>query len=125
MTVSRAYLHQMKAKQDKTKRRRAIEALGDPGLLRLHEIEERYADPEDPMALAIAQMQEIQRQNAIKLGVCADCLAKFPDPLGGLIALVPKVGQGDLHYSCGMGRVGRVRDPRQLEVRGDVAAWVV
>lgn len=82
MTVSRTYLRQMKARQDSIKRRRKLEELGDPGLLRLHEIEKKYGNPDDPMALAIAQMQEIQRQNAVRLGVCDACLAKFPDPLG-------------------------------------------
>ena len=81
MTVPRAYLREMKAKQEKQKRRQEIEEIGNPALLRLLEVEEKYEDQEDPMRLFIAQVQEIVRKHAIEAGVCDACLAKFPDPL--------------------------------------------
>ena len=57
------------------------EQLDDPDLLRMRRIEEMYADPDDPIVLANAQIQEVMRRYAVELGVCGDCLAKFPDPL--------------------------------------------
>ena len=81
MTVSRTYLRQMKAEKDRRQRRREVERLGDPDLLRQLQIQEMYADPDDPAALFAAQFHEVTRQHAAKLGVCGDCLAKFPDPL--------------------------------------------
>ena len=44
-------------------------------------IEVRYADPDDPMKVAPAQLKVIMRAYAEQVGVCPDCLAKFEDPL--------------------------------------------
>ena len=81
VTVSKAYLREMKAKQARRKRMQEWEALGRTDMLRLEQIDEKYADPERPLRLFDAQMTEIMRNYAIKAGVCDDCLAKFPDPL--------------------------------------------
>jgi hypothetical protein len=81
MTVPKAYLREMKAKQARRERMREWEASGRTDMVRLEQIHEKYEDPDDPMKLAIAQMQEVMRQHAIEAGVCDDCLAKFPDPL--------------------------------------------
>lgn len=48
-------------------------------LARLAAIEARYAD--DPAQAAAAEMKEIIRAYAEQVGVCADCVARFPDPL--------------------------------------------
>ena len=71
----------MKAEQDRRKLRQKIEQLDDPDLLRLLRVSESYADPDDPMALALAQIQEAVRQYVVKFGLCDACLAKLPDPL--------------------------------------------
>ena len=42
-------------------------------------IEARYAD--DPAALETARLRESVRRYAESLGLCPECLAKFPDPL--------------------------------------------
>lgn len=81
MTVPKAYLREMKARQARRKRMQEWEASGRTDMLRLERIDEKCADPENPMALFLAQMQEVVRQHAIEAGVCDDCLAKFPDPL--------------------------------------------
>jgi hypothetical protein len=81
MTVPKAYLREMKTKKERRQRLQQWEVAGRTDMVRLEQIEEKYSDPDDPMALALAQMQEGMRQYAIKIGVCDDCLAKFPDPL--------------------------------------------
>lgn len=53
----------------------------DPSLKRLADVDERFRDPDDPGALLSARMQEVIRNYAAGLGLCAECLAKFPDPL--------------------------------------------
>ena len=61
--------------------RQIAERSDDPDLLRLIQVAEMYDDPDDPAALLVAQIQESMRQYAVSAGLCADCLAKFPDPL--------------------------------------------
>jgi hypothetical protein len=81
MTVPKAYLREMKAKQARQKRRQEWATSGRADMVRLERIGEKYEDPEDPTKLFLAQAQEVMRQHAIKVGVCDACLAKFPDPL--------------------------------------------
>jgi hypothetical protein len=81
MTVSRAYLKQMRADQEYRRRKAELEQSGDTELLRLLEIQRRYEDPEDPMRLFGAQITEILRRHLLSLDLCEDCRAKVPDPL--------------------------------------------
>lgn len=46
---------------------------------RMAAIEVRYAD--DPAALETARFREFVRRYAEALGLCPECMAKFPDPL--------------------------------------------
>jgi hypothetical protein len=51
--------------------------------VRLAALDDHYEDPDEPELLFAAQLQEIIRQYAEAVGVCPDCLARFPDPLEG------------------------------------------
>lgn len=53
----------------------------NPEIERFRAIQARYKDLNDPLALFAAQIEETIRTYAVDLGVCPDCLSKFPDPL--------------------------------------------
>lgn len=89
MTVSKAYLRQMRTDQEYRRRKAEIEELGAPDLLRFLEIERRFSDPEDPFQLFQAQLEESIRQYVLKLGLCDACLAKLPDRLAETATLRP------------------------------------
>lgn len=59
---------------------------------RMQQIEDRFKHQRPP-ALAMAYTAETFRQLAADSGVCADCLAKLPDPLGEDFRLTGLRGQ--------------------------------